>query len=437
MSQRFPCCFPRSRFYVRAICLFLALFAISPSAFPYSVLTHEEIVDMAWDSEIKPLLLKKYPGLTPEQLKEAHAYAYGGCVIQDMGYYPFGNKDFSDLVHYVRSGDFVEEMIRDAADVNEYAFALGALAHYSSDINGHPAVNRSVALEFPKLAKKYGSEVTYAQDPKAHIRTEFGFDVTQVAKGRYTSDAYHDFIGFEVSRPAMERAFRNTYGVEFASMFKSEDLAIGTYRRSISKVIPEMTRVALLVRGKQMVKEIPNFSRKKFLYHLSRADYQREWGTQFRRPGFGARFLAFIFKLVPKFGPFKAIAFQTPTTQTENLYIQSIDHTVDNYRALLRDVASGNVNLPNRDCDTGRPTSPGEYELADHTYTKLLDKLADHKFEGINPQLKENLVQFFTAPGALKTLGKDAKRWQRTEQELLALKNAVPQPPAAEPSGAK
>lgn len=429
----------RWRLWARAVCLVLALVAVGPAAYPYSVLTHEEIVDMAWEDQIKPLLLKKYPGLTPEQLKEAHAYAYGGCVVQDMGYYPFGNKDFSDLVHYVRSGDFVAEMIRDAADVNEYAFALGALAHYSSDINGHPAVNRSVALEFPKLAKKYGNEVTYGQNPKAHIRTEFGFDVTQVAKGRYTSDTYHDFIGFKVSKPAMERAFRNTYGVEFASMFKSEDLAIGTYRRSISKVIPEMTRVALLVRGKQMVREIPNFSRKKFLYHLSRADYQREWGTQFRRPGFGARFLAFIFKLVPKFGPFKAIDFKTPTTQTENLYIQSIDHTIDNYRALLRDVVAGNVNLPNIDCDTGRPTVPGEYELADHAYTKLLDKLADHKFEGVSPQLKENLVQFFTAPDAPKALGKDAKRWEKTQQELLVLKNAPTQPVplTGEPTGAK
>ena len=422
----------------RSVVIFLTLMLLTPFARSYSVLTHEEIVDMAWNDQIQPLLLKKFPDTTPEQLKEAHAYAYGGCVIQDMGYYPFGNKDVSDLVHYVRSGDFVQELLRQATDVNEYAFALGALAHYSSDINGHPAVNRSVALEFPKLAKKYGKEVTYADDPKAHIRTEFGFDVTQVAKGRYTSDTYHDFIGFKVARPVMERAFQNVYGVEFKSMFRSEDLAIGTYRRSISKVIPEMTRVALLVRGEQMVKEIPNFSRKKFLYHISRADYEREWGDQYRRPGTGARILAFIFKLVPKVGPFKAIAFQTPTPQAENLYFQSIDRTIDNYRALLLQAATGKVNLPNKDCDTGRPTELGEYDPADHAYTKLLDKLAEHKFQGVTPELQTNLLQFFGAPKAAEVLGKDPKRWEKTQQELVALRNSTLQPiPATVPSASK
>lgn len=431
--------FGSSRPAARTVCLLLALIVLCPFASSYSVLTHEEIVDMAWNDEIQPLLLKKFPGTTPDQLKEAHAYAYGGCVIQDMGYYPFGNKEFSDLVHYVRSGDFVFELIRDATDVNEYAFALGALAHYSSDINGHPAVNRSVALEFPKLERKYGKEVTYADDPKAHIRTEFGFDVTQVAKGRYTSDTYHDFIGFKVARPAMERAFLNIYGIEFKSMFKSEDLAIGTYRRSISKVIPEMTRVALLVRGKEMVKEIPNFSRKKFLYHLSRTDYERDWGDQYRRPGTGARILAFIFKLVPKFGPFKAIAFKTPTPQTENLYIQSIDRTIDNYRVLLHQVAAGAVDLPNKDCDTGRPTMSGEYDLADKSYAKLLDKLAEHKFEGITPELRNNILQFFNTPKVPQVLAKDAKRWEKTQQQLVALRNAPVQtaPAPAEPSTAK
>ncbi len=423
----------------RVVVILLALLWLAPFARSYSVLTHEEIVDMAWNDQIQPLLLKKYPGTTPEQLKEAHAYAYGGCVIQDMGYYPFGNKEFSDLVHYVRSGDFVQELLRQATDVNEYAFALGALAHYSSDNNGHPAVNRSVALEFPKLARKFGNEVTYEDDPKAHIRTEFGFDVTQVANGRYTSDTYHDFIGFKVARPAMERAFQNVYGIEFKSLFKSEDLAIGTYRRSISKVIPEMTRVALLVRGKQMVKEIPNFSRKKFLYHLSRADYEREWGAEYRRPGTGARILAFIFKLVPKIGPFKAIAFQTPTPQTENLYIKSIDKTIDNYRALLLQVAAGTLNLPNRDCDTGRPTALGEYDLADHAYTKLLDKLAEHKFQGLTPELQTNMLQFFGTPKAAEILGKDPKRWEKTQQELVALRNTPLQPvqTLAAPSASK
>src|SRR5438309_3943883 len=236
----------------RGISTWMLLFVLfcgmcRPSA-AYSVLTHEQIVDLLWSDQITPLLLAKYPGTTPEQLRMAHAYAYGGCLIQDMGYYPFGNRDFSDLVHYVRSGDFVAALLSEASDVNEYAFALGALSHYAADITGHPMVNAAVAQEFPKLRLKYGPTVTFEQDPKAHIQTEFGFDVVQVAKQRYTGDRYHDFIGFQVAKPVLERAFRKTYGVELKDMFADLDLSIGSFRHSISSIIPEMTRVALVLK---------------------------------------------------------------------------------------------------------------------------------------------------------------------------------------------
>src|SRR3984893_17783517 len=173
--------------------LFVACFS-SPSSC-YSVLTHEQVVDLMWKDQLQPMLLKRFPNASEEDLRKAHAFAYGGCLVQDMGYYPFGSKFFSDLVHYVRIGDFVEALLRDATDLNEYAFALGALSHYSADNVGHPTINRVVAIEFPKLKRKYGDSVTYGDNNKAHIRTEFGFDMVQVAKNRYTSDRYHDFIG--------------------------------------------------------------------------------------------------------------------------------------------------------------------------------------------------------------------------------------------------
>src|SRR5690349_13518616 len=215
----------------------LVVFGLSQVGHGYSILTHEEIVDLLWADQIKPLLKQKFPTATEQELRKAHAYAYGGCLIQDMGYYPFGNKMFSDLVHYVRSGDFVEALIGEATDINEFAFALGSLAHYAADTVGHPAVNTAVAMEFPKLKAKYGPSVTYAQDPKAHIRTEFGFDVVQVAKQRYTSDSYHDFIGFEIAKPQLERAFLKTYGIKLDSIFTNLDLAIGTFRWSVSRAI--------------------------------------------------------------------------------------------------------------------------------------------------------------------------------------------------------
>src|SRR5579859_395325 len=295
----------------------------------YSILTHEEIVDLLWADQIKPMLVQKYPNATEDELRKAHAYAYGGCLIQDMGYYPFGNTLFSDMVHYVRSGDFVDALLAESTDINEYAFSLGALAHYVADIVGHPVVNKAVAREFPKLGAKYGPIVTYAQDHKAHIRTEFGFDVVQVAKQRYTSDAYHDFIGFEVAKPVLERAFLKTYGIALSDVFTNLDLSIGSFRWSVSRAIPEMTRVALLTKRDQLVKENPSLAKKKFLYNLKRSEYEKEFGKQYQKPGIGARIMAVIFKIIPKVGPFKAIAFKMPNPDTETLYLKSVNSTVD------------------------------------------------------------------------------------------------------------
>src|SRR5712671_694701 len=236
MQQRRAFIFTTAVSWVRSlVILAITIVLVGPEIAPaYSVLTHEQVVDLVWKDRIEPLLRKRFPRATEEDMRKAHAYAYGGSLLQDMGYYPFGNKFFSDLVHYVRTGDFVVTLVKDSSDLNEYAFALGALAHYVSDNSGHPTINRVVAIEFPKLRRKYGDSVTYGDDPKAHIRTEFGFDMVQVAKNRYTSDRYHDFIGFEVSKPLLERAFQETYGLKLDDVFGSVDLAIGSYRRSVS-----------------------------------------------------------------------------------------------------------------------------------------------------------------------------------------------------------
>jgi len=392
----------------------------------YSVLTHEEVVDLVWLDDIQPMLSQRFPAATPDDLRKAHAFAYGGSLIQDMGYYPFGNKYFSDLTHYVRSGDFVVSLINESANLDEYAFALGALAHYSSDNLGHPAVNEAVALDFPKLRRKFGSVVTYEDDPKAHIRTEFGFDMTQVAKNRYTSDRYHDFIGFEISKPVLERAFQDTYGIPLGDVISNEDLAIGTFRRAISTIIPEMTRVALLARKKEIVAETPNFNARKFRYYLSRASYQKEWGKGYRRPGFGTRVLAFFLRFVPKIGPFKALDFKIPTRKTEDLYVASVDHTLDDYRHLLAAARTQSLNLPNTDFDTGRITHAGDYSLTDKAYARLLDQLAQHNFDHVTPELRENILAFYGDPNAPIATKQNPDAWRTAQDELQRLNAFVP-----------
>jgi len=396
----------------------------------YSVLTHEQVVDLLWKDDIQPLLLNRFPNSSPDDLRKAHAFAYGGSLVQDMGYYPFGNKYFSDLTHYVRSGDFIVNLIHEASDLNEYAFALGALAHYSSDNLGHPAINESVAILFPNLRRKYGDHVTYEDDPKSHIRTEFGFDMTQVAKNRYTSDRYHDFIGFEVSKPVLERAFQDTYGIPLNDVITNEDLAIGTFRRAISKIIPEMTRVALVERKKQMVSETPNFNSRKFRYYLSRTNYQHEWGKGYRKPGFGTRVLAFVLRFVPKVGPFKALDFKVPTRKTEDIYVASVDHTLDNYRGLLKEVRANDLRLPNTDFDTGKMTYAGEYALTDKAYARLLDQLSHDHLQQLTPELRQNILSFYRDPDAVTTK-KNPQAWQKTMDQLKALKSADAAAPAS------
>ncbi|MEP7270682.1 MAG: zinc dependent phospholipase C family protein [Acidobacteriota bacterium] len=397
--------------------------ALSSPSLGYSVLTHEALVDATWESHLKPLLLKRFPGSTVEQLREAHAHAYGGAIIQDLGYYPFGNKFFSDLAHYVRSGDFVEMLLAEAQDINEYSFALGALQHHAADNNGHPiATNRSVPLLFPKLRQKFGPVVTYEDGPSAHLRTEFGFDVSQVAKGNFAADAYHDFIGFKVSKSLLERAFARTYGLELKSVFPNLDLALGTYQYAVSTLIPEMTKVAWQTRKDEIVKLTPGATRDKFVYSLSRASYEKEWGKTYKGPGALAKFLSCLFRILPKIGPLKALAFKPLTPEAEQLFIASFNASLDRYRVYLGQVEAGHLDLENQNNDTGKLTRAGEYRLADRAYAKLLDKLADEKFQGVTPAMRANILAFYNDLDAPLETKKDRDEWKKTLQALTELK---------------
>ncbi len=413
---------------IRVVTAFLSVILCASSSFAYSVLTHEEIVDLVWTDELRPLLLKRFPSLTEEQLKEAHGYAYGGAVIQDLGYYPFGSVEFSNLVHYVRSGDFVQELLLQSQDANEYAFALGALAHYASDIAGHPAVNTSVSIQYPKLRAKYGNSIRYAQDHTAHLKTEFGFDMVQVAQNRYASQQYHDFIGFQVAKPLLERTFPTIYGMELSDVLTHEDLAIGSYRYAVSRMIPQMTQIALRTHQKSMIKEKPDFAKEKFLYRLSRSDYEKEWGKDYAKPDFGTRAWSVVLRYMPKIGPFKALAFNNPTPQTEDLYFKSINTTVDQYHIYLQEVRAGSLRLPNCDFDTGKVTKATEYSLTDDTYAKLLNQLAERKFGHTSADLRDNILQFYSDLSLPLETKKDPTRWQNVLLALDQLKLANPTP---------
>jgi hypothetical protein len=381
--------------------LLLALAVVGLGAFPspvraYSVLTHEAIVDGLWLQAIQPALLRRYPDATPAQLDGAHAYAYGGCIIQDLGYYPFGSHFFSDLVHYVRSADFIQSLLDESADLNEYAFALGAVAHFGADLDGHSiAVNRAVPLLYPRLRRRFGDEVTYGDNPAAHLKTEFGFDVLQVARGNYASEKYRDFIGFQVSRDLLERAFQKTYDLKLTDLFFDVDLALATYRFSVSRLLPKVTNLAWAMKRDEILKEQPTMSRRQFVYNIRRANFEKDWGAKYTRPGLGARILAFAFRLVPRVGPFRGLGFKVPTPPTEKMFEDSFDASMKRDAGYFNEAAAGDLKVANRDLDTGNRVSPGEYLLTDKTYDKLLTKLAERHFDGMTPDLRADILGFY------------------------------------------
>jgi len=393
----------------------------------YSVLTHEAIIDAEWDDQIRPLLLERLPNATTEQLREAQAYAYGGCVIQDMGYYPFGSRFFSHLTHYVRSGDFVQALFEESRDINDFAFALGALSHYVADINGPSlAVNRSVPLLYPGLRKKHGDWMTWEESPWAHSLTEFGFDTLEVVAGHVAPQKYHDWIGFKVAEAALRRAFKRTYGLELSNQILNVHLALACYRELASKTIPEMTEVAWALRKKQLEQRASGFHHER-LYHLSRKSYEA-WRKTYTKPGAGDKLTAFFFRLIPKFGPLNAFDFHTPTLLTEQLFADSLRSTVENYDKALRAAQVSRFDPPNVNLDTGRATRPGEYASSDRMYAELLHKLKRQEFADVTPALRENLLNFYSN-STDDTVRRKRRRWREVlRDDELKTARTLPEP---------
>ncbi|MGI4737631.1 MAG: zinc dependent phospholipase C family protein [Janthinobacterium lividum] len=393
--------------FFRSLLLLLLLTPAAPVA-AYSVLTHQSIIDSTWDRSLLPLLQQRYPGATTKQQDLARSYAYGGAIIQDMGYYPLGATIFTDLTHYVRSGDFVRNLLREAHDRNEYAFALGALAHYASDNVGHPeATNLILPQVYAKPAAKFGSVVTYEQAPVNHSQIEFCFDVVQVGAGRYRTNTYHKHIGFRVSKPLLKRAFQQTYGLEVRQLQLSFGLSVGVYRLAVNYVLPLVARADLYSKRDKIIAVSPYIRERAELYHTSSAEEQKKYAEEYDVPGFGARLLSHVLDLLPKVGPLRDYAFELPDAAGGARFHKSYRDALTYYGTLVKEQPTDTValvaQLPNTNLDTGRPTRPTDYILTDVTYDELLRELHKHKFEHLTPALQQNIQAYFAAgpdPGA-------------------------------------
>jgi hypothetical protein len=430
-----------------AILLILALLCSRPCD-AYSLLTHEQLIDLTWQNSIVPLLLSRYPNLTPAELDRARSYAYGGCVIQDIGYYPFGDRSFSDLTHYVRSGDFVVNLFRNARDANELAFAVGALSHYIGDSVGHSqATNLAVPIEFPELRAKYGNSVSYAQGKHAHVQTEFAFDINEIAHHRVAPLRYLRHIGFRVSMRQLAQAFYQTYGL--TENFKGRRrINVRDYRFAARTFIPRIAyAVTLLHRSHEppdpMTPEVIELEKESA--QVAKAN---NWDSYRRKPGIETHLLAVLLFILPKVGPLALVNVKGPTVDTQADYAHSVAVSITSLRSILtrftpeasrfkgqipplasltHPYTSGprrrdpNHPLPNRDLDTGRVVQPGVYPLTDATYAELLHRLVQDPNGAIPPGIKEDVQQYYSNLDLPISTKRDTDRWKQVLADLNTL----------------
>ena len=425
------------RLYQCGIALLLAVTLLfPPTTSAYSVLTHEELIDLAWNESIRPLLLARFPGTSEEQLREAHAYAYGGSAIQDMGYYPFGKEFFSNLTHYVRAGDFVVWLLQNAQTPDELAFAIGALSHYLGDSIGHSqAINPATALEFPKLRHEFGPIVTYDESPHGHVRTEFAFDVEELSDAALAPPSYMRFIGFKVPRRFLERAFLSTYGFNIHEVLGRAHPALRSYRTSVRSFIPAFTEAEIVLHRHQFPAHPDDQAYHIFAERVARTNYDRKW-RPYRGPGFKAHLLAILVFIIPKIGPLSDLAIKIPNRGTEELYLQSVNRTVDSFREALHQLAASETPLvlANNDLDTGYPVKLGDYPLADQTYAQLLDRITSRPDRLIPEALRQDIIGHYEGLGSTTNAQKKTNAKLQVLEKMIATEAASYDTPASSPS---
>jgi len=431
---------------LRPLCLSIAtllfvLLATPQPARAYSVLTHEQLIDLTWADSIQPLLLRRFPGLTPAQLQEAHAFAYGGCVIQDLGYYPFGKPIFSDLLHYVRTGDFIRALFRDSTGPNDVAFAIGALSHYLGDTIGHPdAINLAVGQEFPALARKYGPNVNYAEGEHQHVRAEFAFDINEIAKHRLAPERYLNHIGFAIPVPLLARAFYDTYGLDIGDILGNHQPTLQGYRYSVRTLLPRIAYAETLLYRKRLPPDAPSPALDTLNQQIATLAAADHWNSYRRRAGVGTHLLAAFIFILPKVGPLSDLSLRGPTSATEQDYVASLVLTADTLRQLLAHATSSD-GLANKDLDTGDGIRPGNYRLADQTFANLLHQITRDPSTPVPFGIKRDLLAYFADPDAATYIKRDPRKFAQVQADLPILQTIsthaaypetafLPEPPA-------
>jgi hypothetical protein len=433
-----------TRFFAFAI-LAVLLLGLNGQAVAYSLLTHEQLIDLTWQDAIVPLLLSRYPNLTAADLDRARAYAYGGCVIQDIGYYPFGDRSFSNLTHYVRSGDFVVNLFRNAQNANELAFAVGALSHYIGDTIGHSeATNRAVPIEFEKLRERYGPVVSYAEGKHEHVRTEFAFDIDEIAHHRVAPLQYLRHIGLKVPTRLVGVAFYQTYGLTDFAGRRRHRFKVREYRWAVRTFIPRIAYSVTVLHRSQEPAGLNTPDAIEIEKEAAQAAAIDNWDAyRGKRPRLETYLLAGILCVLPKVGPLSLVAVKGPTQATEADYMHSVAQSTAALRYELKRFTpikarhaapSGAIALaepfgprdpahplPNRDLDTGHVVQPGGYPLTDSTYASLLHRITQDPAQAIPAGIKEDIQAYYTNPQFTPGTAKDSRKWAQVQADLKTL----------------
>ena len=214
---------------------------------------------------------------------------------------------------------------------------------------------------------------------------------------------------------------RETYALDLDDLLMSVNLAIGTYRKAVSTTIPELTRMAWRDHRAEIEQRSPGITEQAFVYTLPAEDYDRDFGTEYRKPGFFARLLSVLLKIVPKVGPFRPLAFEPLSAEVARLFLESTEAARERYRAALRAVRRPDFDLPDTDFDTGAAPAAGRNRLADKTYADLLHTLAKRKFADVPEPLGRHLKAFFDAEDREPRRGHSERANPRVQRELRSL----------------
>ena len=422
--------------------LFLLVVLLPMRSPAYSLLTHEQMIDLTWHDSIVPLLRSHFPNMTEEELDEARAFAYGGCVIQDIGYYPFGDQNFSNLTHYVRSGDFVVSLFRNSHTPDELAFAIGALAHYVGDTIGHPeATNIAVPVEFPVLGAKYGKSVNYAEGRHQHVQVEFAFDVDEIAHHRVAPVGYMRHIGLKVSMRQLALAYYQTYGItDDFKRFRRRSINVPAYRFATRTFIPRIAYAETLLHRKHEPDEPETKERTDYNEVVAKTAATEDWKSYRHHAGIGTYMLAGIIFIAPKVGPLKLVAIKGPSENTEGQFLHSLmlstaafQRAIVSFTVPAKDGGIAEVRrlrnlrhpLPNRDLDTGNVVQPGGYPLTDSTYATLLHRITLDPKQQIPPGIKEDIEAYYKDPDLPITTKKDEGAWKQVQADLATLATMI------------